>query len=467
MFTVLYAVVSKTIHNRHDYNRDEVLPVYKMNDYIYTGNAPQTDFTEAAAVSLPAVVHIKTRFMQRAYANDFFSPYFDFFGGNTVYEYPVTGAGSGVIIREDGYIVTNHHVITNADQIFVTLNDKREYIATLVGYDPATDIALLKIDEKNLPFLIFGDSDLLKIGEWVLAVGNPFNLNSTVTAGIVSAKARNIGVQGNSNLVESYIQTDAAVNRGNSGGALVNMNGELVGINTAIASSTGYFAGYSFAIPSRIVKKVVEDLILYGQVQRAYLGISTLEITASFAKEKGIKSVKGLYIAIVEKGSGAEIAGIETGDILLAVDDEEMSSNARLMEILNNQRPGSTLNLKISRDNKVKEFRVVLKGIDGTTNIVKNIEQSDIIFIKGATFYTLSQYELKKYKLNHGVQIKNLQNGILKQAGIGEGFIVTHIDGTAIRTAADARKALESKTGSVLIEGIYPNGMKAVYGFGI
>lgn len=467
VLTVMFAVSSNRSQHYRTEKHNEVLPVHRAGNVFAGGTTSSEDFTEAASVSVPAVVHIKTRFMQRGYANDFFSPFFDFFGGSRVYEYPVTGAGSGVIIRQDGYIVTNHHVITNAEQIFVTLNDKREYEGKLVGYDPATDLALIKIEEKNLPFLIFGDSDLLKVGEWVLAVGNPFNLTSTVTAGIVSAKARNISMGSGSNTIESFIQTDAAVNRGNSGGALVNMRGELVGINTAIASSTGYYSGYSFAIPSRIVKKVAEDLIVYGQVQRAYLGISAVEITASFARDNNIRDVRGLYIAVVEDGSGAGIAGVEVGDILLAVDGEDINNSSRLLEILNNHRPGDELELLINRKNKNRKVKVTLKGIDGTTNIVKKDEQNDIILIHGATFKTLSLYELKKLNLTHGVQITNLQNGKLKQAGIGQGFIVTHIDGTAIRTAGDARKALENKAGGVRIEGVYPNGMKAVYGFGL
>jgi serine protease Do len=467
LFLLMFIVLSN--HSTHHFQKteDEVFPVHQMNEYYQLSSAPLADFTTASSLSVPAVVHIQTLTIRRGYANDFFSPFFDFFGGSRVYEYPVTGAGSGVIIREDGYIVTNNHVIANAEQISVTLNDKREYEAKLVGYDPATDLALLKIEEKDLPFLVFGDSDMLKVGEWVLAVGNPFNLTSTVTAGIVSAKARNIGVNSGTNAIESFIQTDAAVNRGNSGGALVNLQGELIGINTAIASSTGYYTGYSFAIPSRIVRKVVEDLVLYGQVQRAYLGISAIEVSAEFARDNNIKDVKGLYVALVEKGSSADKAGIEVGDILLEVDKEEVNSSARLLEILNNHRPGDELQVLIKRQNKNRSLKVILKGFDGTTNIVKKDDQSDIIFIHGATFKTLSQYELRSLKINHGVQITNLQNGKLRQAGIREGFIVTHIDGTTIRTASDALKALENKAGGVLIEGIYPNGMKAVYGFGM
>lgn len=465
--TLMAAVFSSNSPLSFRKSTEEVFPVYRMSGSADGSFAPSADFTNAAAASVPAVVHIKTRFMQRGYANDFFSPFFDFFGGSTVYEYPVTGAGSGVIIREDGYIVTNQHVISNAEQIVVTLNDKREYEGKLIGYDPSTDIALIKIDEKDLPFLVFGNSDQLRIGEWVLAVGNPFNLTSTVTAGIVSAKARNIGANTGTNAIESFIQTDAAVNRGNSGGALVNLSGELVGINTAIASQTGYYSGYSFAIPSRIVKKIAEDLIVYGEVQRAYLGVSAIEITAAFAREKNIKDVKGLYIAVIEAGSGAEQAGIQVGDILTAIDGEELNSSARLLEILNNHRPGDVLNLVILRNNREREVKVTLKGIDGTTNIIKKDAQSDIIEVHGATFKTLSMYELKKLNLNHGVQITNLQNGKLKQSGISQGFIVTHIDGTVIRTAGDALKALEGKSGGVLIEGVYPNGMRAVYGFGL
>jgi serine protease Do len=469
VFAIMFITFKKIQTGSGQDTTDEVFPVHQMNDNFFRSpsSSHTIDFTEAAAISVPSVVHIKTRFTQRSYANDFFSPFFDFFAGPRIYEYPATGAGSGVIIRHDGYIITNHHVISNAEQIFVTLNDKREYDAELIGYDPSTDLALIKINEKNLPFLIFGDSDLLKVGEWVLAVGNPFNLTSTVTAGIVSAKARNIGVNSGSNAIESFIQTDAAVNRGNSGGALVNLRGELVGINTAIASSTGYYSGYSFAIPSRIVKKVAEDIILYGQVQRAYLGISAVEVTTSIARDFNIKEIKGLYIAVVEQNSAAANAGIEVGDILIGVNNEDINSSARLLEILNNHRPGDEMQLQISRKNKSRLVKVVLKGYDGTTEISIKDKESDIILLLGATFQTLSLYELKQYKINNGVQITKLQNGKLKQAGIGEGFIVTQIDGTIVRSANDIEKALANKAGGVLIEGIYPNGMKAVYGFGL
>ncbi len=466
-FAVLFTIFHSSNKVARTFDEHDFLPVIYAGNDSNTFQGTSTDFTEAAAMAVPAVVHIKTMSVQRGYYSDFFSPFFDFFGDRHAFEYPVTGAGSGVIVRSDGYIVTNHHVIANAEKIIVTLNDKRQYDADLVGYDPDTDLALLKIAETDLPFLVFGNSDRLKVGEWILTVGNPFNLTSTVTAGIVSAKARNIGIKRGRAPIESLIQTDAAINRGNSGGALVNLSGNLVGILTAIATGTGYYTGYSFAIPSNIVKKVVEDLIRFGAVQRAFLGISVIEITADFAKQNNIKDIKGLYVAKVEQGSAAEASGISVQDIILSIEGEEINSNARLLEIMGNKRPGDTMEMIISSKNKTRNIKVTLKGIDGTTEIVKKDTKSEKIYFLDATFKTLSVYELKKLNITHGVQITKLQDGKLRQAGIKEGFIIMYINGTTVRNAADIQNAIENTIGGVLIEGIYPDGMEAIYGFGL
>ncbi len=315
------------------------------------------DFIDAADKTIHTVVHIKSELHQRNKVyNDFF--------GNPNYRYhnaPVIATGSGVIISPDGYIVTNNHVVQNVTSLEITLNDKRTFKAAIIGKDPTTDLALIKIETNDLPYLIYGNSDNLKVGEWVLAVGNPFNLTSTVTAGIVSAKARNINILGDASAIESFIQTDAVVNRGNSGGALVNTKGELVGINAAIASNTGTYAGYSFAIPVNIVKKVMDDFLNFGEIQRAYLGISFREIDSRFADEKGLTEVRGVYVIDVLNNGAASDAGINEGDVIVRVNNTEINSNSALLEIIGTRRPGDRIKIYAYRDNKLKEFDVILK----------------------------------------------------------------------------------------------------------
>ena len=337
--------------------------------YVSLGQSSLPDFTEAAAKTVHAVVHIKTKFTEEYMSN----PIYDFFFGVQPRRYQQTvplSSGSGVIVSPNGYIVTNYHVIRNADVIEVTLNDKRKFKAKVVGVDKMTDLALLKIDADNLPFLEYGDSDKLKVGEWVLAVGNPFNLTSTVTAGIVSAKARSLSLMSRFG-IEAYIQTDAAVNPGNSGGALVNTKGELVGINAAIASNTGSYTGYSFAIPVNIVKKVVADLIKYGKVQRAFIGASIVDLNADIAKYLGVNKTEGVYIYEVNpKGAAAE-AGIKAGDIITKVNDIDIKSLPELQEQLAKYRPGDIVNITVLRDGKPHKFEVKLKNVYGTESIVR------------------------------------------------------------------------------------------------
>ena len=437
------------------------IPVQTVANMLSPDPAPPVSFVESAAITVHAVVHIKARLKQR---NQIYNRFFDIFdAGPRYYERTVVASGSGVIISRDGYIVTNNHVVQNAFELEVTLNDRRVYKGKIVGTDPATDLALIKIEEDNLPYLVFGDSDKVLVGEWVLAVGNPFNLTSTVTAGIVSAKARNINILGMDNAIESFIQTDAAVNPGNSGGALVNIKGELIGINAAIASNTGSYAGYAFAIPSNLVRKVVEDLKLYGKTQRAYLGISYAEIDAKYAEYKGLDEVKGISIEGVIENSAADDAGLQRGDVLLAIDGKEINSQSELTEALGTKRPGDTVLLTVRRGDDVFVRQTVLKNEIGQTS-VSNPKKLEIL---GATIEELSPDELKYYGLTYGYKVTRLKNGILKSAGIREGFIITELNHKPVLSLSELKSYLLNHRGGVLLGGMYENGRRAYYGFGI
>lgn len=446
----------------------------------YSGAADgQTDFTVAAARTVPGVVHIKVSITETPQAN-YFDPFRDFFGdrgfGNPFGQRgPSTGSGSGVIISNDGYIVTNNHVVKDADKIEVILNDKRSYKGKIIGTDPNTDLALIKIDAENLQNIVYGNSDDVKIGEWVLAVGNPFNLTSTVTAGIVSAKGRNINIIGDNRSqssqfpIESFIQTDAAVNPGNSGGALVNTRGELIGINTAIASQTGTYAGYSFAVPVNLVKKVMDDLLQFGKVQRAFIGVQIGEVTSEVAKEKGLKTVKGVYVAKVNEGSAAEAAGIKEGDVITSIAGIGVNSTSELMEQVGRHRPGDKIEVNLVRDNKEKGLTLVLRGEDNTTAINKK-EAVDVSNILGASFSELSDTDKKNLKINSGVKISSLKSGRLSSNGIRQGFIITRLNNKAVDNASDVENAINSSDNNMLIvEGIYPQNpnSKYVYSFNI
>ena len=348
---------------------------FSMGAFAQGGSRQYVDLTDAAEQSVHAVVHIKTQFMyQTSVWEDFFGDSFwsDFFGnsfpGTTQHE--VLGAGSGVIISPDGYIVTNNHVVEDAKEVTVTLNDRREFKATVVGTDPQTDLALIKIESSGLPVLEFGNSDDVRIGEWVLAVGNPFNLTSTVTAGIVSAKARNLNILGENTSIESFIQTDAAVNQGNSGGALVNANGKLIGINSAIASGNGYYTGYSFAIPSNIARKVVGDLKQYGSVQRAYIGVAVVEIDNALAEELNLSEVKGLLVRQVTADGAAERAGLRDNDIILALNGREVNSASELKEIVAQHSPGDKMDVTLLRDRQKQKINLTLLNNVGNTNVL-------------------------------------------------------------------------------------------------
>lgn len=421
------------------------------------------DLTFAAENSVKAVVHIQTQYQQQGYSGG--NPFYDFFFGDPYRSQEPRiqeATGSGVIISADGYIVTNNHVIEKSEKIKIILNDKREYDARLVGTDPDTDIALLKIEAEELPFLNWGDADILRLGEWVLAVGNPFNLTSTVTAGIVSAKSRGIGIIGGQLPIESFIQTDAAVNPGNSGGALVNVNGELVGINTAIASRTGSYSGYSFAIPSGIVKKVVEDLKQFGEVQRALLGVTIQTVNADLAREYKLDLIEGVYVAGVTEDGAAREAGIEKGDVIIAINGHKVNSNSELQEQIGKYRPGNEIEVLVKRNNKEKPFKVKLRNTKGGTGIVKNS-----LMVLGAELEKVDDKTKEKLKIRNGLKINELSKGKLKDAGIREGFIITHVNKRAVDTVDDVREILKMARGGVLIEGVYPNGEVAYYVFGL
>jgi Do/DeqQ family serine protease len=420
------------------------------------------DFTSAAEMTVHSVVHVKTLQSTQNSYNYFGNP-FDFWGRQRPAQ-PQESSGSGVIISDDGYIVTNNHVVNNAESISVTLNDNRTFTAKVIGTDPSTDLALLKIDEKNLPYISYANSDEVNVGEWVLAVGNPFNLTSTVTAGIVSAKARNIGILPDQYKIESFIQTDAAVNPGNSGGALVNTRGELIGINSAIASNTGSYTGYSFAIPVNLVKKVTDDLAEFGNVQRGFIGVSIRDIDSKLATEKGISEVKGIYVAGLTPGGAAEGAGLKEGDIITQVEQFPINSTPQLQEQIGRYRPGDKVNVTVIRDGREKTFPVILRNKDGETSLLKS---DPVVKLLGGTFEDLDGSSKNQLGLRGGVKVSKLYEGKLRSSGIKEGFIITSIDKKEIRNTSDLENALKSKQGGVLIEGIYPNGLRAYYGFGI
>lgn len=446
---------------------------------------PETDFTHAAESTINGVVSIKSYATPRGYGygsrSEMFSdPLFDFFfgQGNGRRQQPrqqepqqqQLGLGSGVIISDDGYIVTNNHVIDGAERLEITLNDNRNFNAKVIGTDPKTDLALIKIDAKDLPVIPIGNSDALKVGEWVLAVGNPFGFTSTVTTGIVSAKGRNISTMTNSGNrsmgIESFIQTDAAVNPGNSGGALVNLAGELVGINTAIYSQTGNYAGYSFAIPTSIVTKIITDIKQYGAVQRAVLGIRYSELTPQLAKEKKITAVNdGLYVGQVEDRSAAMQAGLKEGDVIVAINGVATHNTAQLQEQINRYRPGDKITIGYVRDNKQHTANVTLRNDQGDTKITKAADVMNL----GCAFKAVPAETLRELELSNGLQVSGLKDGKFKEAGIKDGFIIIDINNSRVTSAEDVDNIYNAimKSGGhdkvMFITGMYPTGVKRYY----
>lgn len=444
---------------------------YKLAGYN-TVAAENTDFTYAAEKAIHGVVHIKATQNGRGSSEqqyvDPFEYFFGFGGRSQRTPQPRIGAGSGVIISTDGYIITNNHVIDGADELEVTLNDNRKFEAKVIGADPTTDIALIKIEADDLPTIPFGDSEKLKVGEWVLAVGNPFNLTSTVTAGIVSAKSRgNIGAGGDRSKIESFIQTDAAVNPGNSGGALVNTKGELVGINTAIYSETGSYAGYSFAVPISIAGKVVNDLKEYGTVQRAVLGvlIQDPQYVADEDKAK-VKALEGAYVGGFAERSTAKEAGVEKGDVITAVNGVKVKSASALQEQISKYRPGDKVELTIDRNGSTKKYTVELRNAQGSTKVVKSGDGTEIM---GGAFKALTDEQKRKLGVSYGIEVTGVTNGKLQSAGIKKGFIIMIVNNQKISAPEDFEKIVDNilqgrtEDQGLFIKGFYPNGRTKYY----
>lgn len=432
--------------------------------FLPTENTP--DFVDAAERSVDAVVHIMTKVVRQS------NTYEDFFGAllGQIYGYPgqtrnntMVAYGSGVVLTPDGYIVTNNHVVEGADEVEVTFNNKVKKTATIIGTDPTTDLALIKVDASDLEYLTFGDSDNVRIGEWVLAVGNPFNLTSTVTAGIVSAKARNLSILGEGTSVESFIQTDAAVNPGNSGGALVNTKGELVGINAAIASHTGSYEGYSFAIPSNIVRKVVDDLLLYGTAQRGYLGVQIAELTQELAEKEGLENIEGVYVAEVTEGGAAKLAGMKAGDVITTIASKKVNTTTELKESVGQFRPGDKVKVEVNRNGKHHQFELTLLNEAGNLDVVK----------KGDSFYNsefglmlqpIDQNDMSRLNIKSGLKIVEIRQGRFMNSGIPVDFVITKVNGSIVKDKTDLENAQKSsRSHRTTIEGVYPNGMVATF----
>lgn len=436
------------------------------------------DLTYAAEKALPSVVYIKyvqnskiqTVDVQSDPFSDFFDPFGGFFGrgnGGTQKRQVQTpkkeAAGSGVIISADGYIVTNNHVVDGADELTVTLNDNKEYSARIVGADQTTDLALIKIDGKNLPAITIANSDDIKVGEWVLAVGNPLGLNKTVTAGIVSAKARSLGANG----VESFIQTDAAINKGNSGGALVNTKGELVGINAMLYSPTGAYSGYGFAIPTTIMNKVVDDIKKYGTVQRAVIGIQGGDVKNYIddQKDKGndvdLGTMEGIYVAKVLEDGAAADADLKEGDVIIEADGQKVTKMAELQEVLIKKHPGDKVSLTYLRNKKKVTKQVVLKNEQGTTKVVKHAD----LDVLGANFREVTDAQKKQLNISYGLEVTKVNKGKMAEAGVNRGFIIQKVNDQSMKTVDDLQKAVKeastSKEPVLYIQGIYPTGRKA------
>lgn len=435
-----------------------------QNNELQSGDSGpgNTDFTLAANHTINGVVHVKTLTERKGGR----SPLEFFFGPQEREQerQPQEGMGSGVIITADGYIVTNHHVIAEADEIEVTLHDQRTYSAEVVGQDPNTDIAILKIDETDLSFIDIGNSDDLEVGEWVLAVGNPFGLTSSVTAGIISAKERSLGaLQGGDMPIESFLQTDAAVNMGNSGGALVNLKGELIGVPTLIISPTRTYIGNSFAIPSVIVERVKDDIIEFGEVRRGILGVSIRDVTSELAEEEGIETIEGVYVEYVINGSAAGQAGVQRGDVILEVNGNPVNSPSGLQLEISRHHPGERVELLIMRDGSRSELTAELITMEEHNELVMQQQES----LLGATFRMVPEDLKEKLELPGGVQVTEIESGQLQSAGMREGFIIVGINNQLVQQPSHVLQLLEDYSGNVVIQGVYPDGSSATYAFNI
>ena len=435
-------------------------PTVQRAAFLPTQNTP--DFVDAAENSVNAVVHIMTKVVRQS------TTYNDFFGAllGQLYGYPgqtrnntMVAYGSGVVLTPDGYIVTNNHVVDGADEVEVTFNNKVKKTATVIGTDPTTDLALIKVEASDLDYLIFGDSDQVRIGEWVLAVGNPFNLTSTVTAGIVSAKARNLSILGEGTSVESFIQTDAAVNPGNSGGALVNTKGELIGINAAIASHTGSYEGYSFAIPSNIVRKVVDDLLLYGTTQRGYLGVQIAELTQELAEKEGLENIEGVYVGDVTDGGAAKQAGMKAGDVITSINGKAVNSTTQLRESVGQYRPGDKVDVEVNRNGKHHHYELTLLNEAGNVDMVRS---GDSFYNAefGLMLQSVNQNEMSRLNIRNGLKIVEIREGRFMNSGVPVDFVITKVNGYAVNNKTDLESALQNnRSRRTTIEGVYPNGM--------
>ncbi len=433
-------IIRETVPARYtNFNED---PIDGIPQRSFLSSAP-TNFIAAAEAVTPGVVNIKTSQGGRA---------FEFWGSGAI----GSASGSGVIVSADGYIVTNNHVIENSDLVQVTLNDRREFEAEVIGVDPSTDLALLKIKGKDLPYLNFGNSDSLHIGEWVLAVGNPFNLESTVTAGIVSAKGRSIDILEGQDRIESFIQTDAAVNPGNSGGALVNTNGELIGINTAIITRSGRYEGYSFAVPANLVRKVIKDLREYGQVQRGLLGVFIDEMNNERALELGLSNVEGVYITRVTPGGGAEDAGLREGDVIVAINGIKTKTLPEMQEQVGRYRPGNVLKIDFIRQGKSQSARVTLKNKKNTTSLVM-ARNEELLRDLGFELRELTAEERQRLELRGVKVISIYRDSRIERTNMDPGFIITKIDNKAVTDVDQLIRELERAEGKVMLEGVYEN----------
>ena len=442
------------------------------NTVSYSNNV---DFRLAARIATPGVVNIKSTFKPQNHQygdenpSDFYDlpdSFKDFFRNDPFFRQfkfepnndsePIIGGASGVILTPDGYIVTNNHVVKDADEIDVTLFNGKSYKAKIIGTDPQTDLALIKIDEKNLSFVAFGDSDKIEVGEWVVAVGNPFNLASTVTAGIVSAKARNINILKNQGAIESFIQTDAVMNPGNSGGALVTLEGKLIGINTAIATPTGVYAGYAFAIPVDIVKKVSNDLMNFGSVSRGFLGISIRDMDSKIAKEINIDRANGVYVDSVATNGAAKEAGVKAKDVIISIDGMETMTSSKLQEIVMRKRPGDKVKILLIRNgNERKELVATLQKQEASPKITKT-KNPELLTDLGVQLVPISKEDQKNYKVKNGLKVTKLYNGKLKKnTNIREGFVITAVNNKEVSTIDSFIEAVEAQQGGIMLEGKY------------
>ncbi len=506
LMALLSSVITLAAYNLLGFNKRDVIfnessptPTFTGRLAALTGNGSGTpgDFSTAAELVTPTVVHIRTtmtRTVRQQQVPDIFREFFgDEFGGSQggrPRRQQGQASGSGVIISKDGYIVTNNHVVQDADEVEVIMTDKRSFKAKVIGTDPLTDLAVIKVEATNLPAVILGDSDALKLGEWVLAVGYPLDLESTVTAGIVSAKSRRIGIldqdfaqrqgqqqsqgrasadkQGADTPVEAFIQTDAAINPGNSGGALVNLRGELVGINSAIASATGYYSGYGFAVPVSLVKKVSADLLKYGNVQRGYIGILPIELNSTIAKEKGAKVGRGIYVENVVDNGAAKAAGLQKGDVIVKMEGQPLDSDAQMREIIGRRRPGDAVLVTVNRNGTERDFKVELRNRNGGRDVIKKTEvaaAATSLNTLGADFEELTSREAQQLGVSGGVRVKKITDGKLAETDVEEGFIIVKANGKNVKTVKDLQGIMAgAKEGEgLMLIGMYPNSSRMYY----